>query len=374
MPSRRTTKESLAEALRDVYPELEAIGAAGGDPVYLVGGAVRDLLLGRGRVDLDLAVVGDPAELAGALGAVTLSEHGRFATAKVELDGHRIDIAGTRTESYPHPGSLPVVSPAAGIEADLGRRDFSVNAMAIPLSTPAGLIDPHGGETDLERGLLRVLHPGSFRDDPTRAIRAARYAARFGFTLEPETEARLWATDLGTVSDVRERAELLRLGAEAGAPRGLELLGEWGLVDLRKGGIELAAAVIDLLTTAPWRGETSQSEAVLAAALVPVGVEAELAATEPKRPSLAVDLAGGCSPVELVLARALGATWLDEYVKTWRPVTLEIDGTDLLAAGVPEGPAMGRGLQVALRQKLDGEISGREAELAAAIEAAKRSG
>jgi tRNA nucleotidyltransferase (CCA-adding enzyme) len=238
---------------------------------------------------------------------------------------------------------------------------------------PAGLIDPHGGREDLERGLLRVLHPGSFRDDPTRAIRAARYAARFGFALEPETAALLRGADLGTVSDVRERAELLRLGAEASAPRGLALLAEWDLVELREGGVELAAAVIELLGSPPWSGEASPPEAVLGAALGPAGAEVELAATAPARPSEAVELASGHNPVALVLARALGATWLDQYVGSWREVALDIDGSDLLAAGVPEGPAMGRGLATALRQKLDGEAIGRDAELAAAIEAAERS-
>ncbi len=369
MPSRRTTTESLAEGLHDVYPELEAIGATAADPVYLVGGAVRDLLLGRGRADIDLAVVGDPAVLAGALGAATISEHERFATAKVELDGHRIDIAGTRTETYPHPGALPVVAPADSIEADLGRRDFSLNAMAIPLSAPR-LIDPHGGQADLERGLLRVLHRDSFRDDPTRALRAARYAARFGFGLDPETEGLLRAADLGAVSEDRERAELLRLSAEASAPRGFELLAEWELVELREGGAELATAVIELLAGDLWSGEASQAEAVIAAAIGPVGAEAKLAVADPESPSQAVELARGGDPVELLLARALGATWLDEYVGVWRGLTLEIDGSDLLAAGVPEGPAMGRALGEVLRRKLDGELGGRAAELAAAIEAA----
>lgn len=372
MPSRRTTPESLAEALHDVYPELEAIGAAATDPVYLVGGAVRDLLLGRGRADIDLAVVGDPGALAEALGVATISEHERFATAKIELDGHRIDIAATRTETYANPGALPDVAPADGIEADLGRRDFSLNAMAIPLAAPH-LIDPHGGQADLERGLLRVLHPDSFRDDPTRAIRAARYAARFGFELEPETEVLLRATDLGAVSEDRERAELLRLAAEASAPRGFELLAEWGLVEPREGGVELAAAVVELLGSDLWRGEASQAEAVIAAAMGPVGTEAELAAADPERPSQAVELARGHDAVELLLGRALGASWLDKYVDTWRDVKLEIDGSDLLAAGVPEGPGMGRALATTLRQKLDGRLSGRDGELAAAIEAAKNS-
>ncbi len=373
MPSRRITTESLAESLRETYPELGAIGAAAGDPVYLVGGAVRDLLLGQGRADIDLAVVGDPADLASALGAATLSEHERFATAKVELDGHRIDIAGTRTETYPAPGALPVVAPAESIEADLGRRDFSINAMAIPLASPADLIDPFGGREDLEQGLLRVLHPDSFRDDPTRALRAARYAARFGFELDPGTEELLRHADLGTVSEDRERAELLRLAAEPSAPRGFELLAEWGLIELREGGVELAGTVIELLGSSPWQGEASQAETVLAAVVGPAGSETELAAAEPERPSQGVELAEGHGPVELALARALGAGWLDEYVSAWRAVKLEIDGSDLLAAGIPEGPAMGRGLGAALRKKLDGEIDGRDAELTAAVEAATSS-
>jgi tRNA nucleotidyltransferase (CCA-adding enzyme) len=373
MPNRRTTTENLAATLRETYPELEAIAAAGGDPVYLVGGAVRDLLLGRGRADIDLAVVGDPVDLANALGAATISEHERFATAKVELDGHQIDIAGARTETYPQPGSLPVVSPADSIEADLGRRDFSLNAMAIDLGDPTTPIDPHGGEADLERGSLRVLHADSFRDDPTRAIRAARYAARFEFELEPETERLLRATDLGTVSEDRERAELLRLAAEPTAPRGFELLAEWGLVELRGGGVELAAAVIELIGSGPWKSEASQSEAVLAAALGPAGAESALVAAAPSRPSEGVEVAGGHGAIELVVARALGATWLDDYVSTWRAIKLEIDGSDLLAAGIPEGPAMGRALNAALRRKLDGELGDREAELAAAIEATKNS-
>jgi tRNA nucleotidyltransferase (CCA-adding enzyme) len=362
--------ESLFEELRRAYPELEAVRAAGAEGVYLVGGAVRDLLLGRGRADLDLVVEGDPAELAARLGAPTLIEHERFATAKVELDGHEVDIAAARSETYPTPGALPVVAPAA-IETDLCRRDFTVNAIAMPLSGEPRLIDPHEGGVDLERGLLRVLHPGSFVDDPTRAIRAARYAARFGFALEPRTEALLRATDLGTVSADRRRAELLRLADEATAPRGFELLAEWGLVDLREGGRELVVSVAELLAEEPWHDAAPRAGTVLAAALGPAGAEGELAAARPERPSAGVELARGHDAATLALARALGAEWLDRYLDEWRAVRLEIDGEDLIAAGVPQGPALGRGLDAALRGKLDGEVAGREQELASALEAAR---
>ncbi len=371
MPTSATPPDDLAAALRATYPELATIAGAGADPVYLVGGAVRDLLLGRGRADLDLVVVGDPARLAAAIGAETVREHDRFATAKVALDGHQLDLAAARTETYEHPGALPTVAPADSIEADLGRRDFTLNAIAIPLTGEPRLIDPHGGQADLAAGLLRVLHSRSFADDPTRALRAARYASRFGFALETETAALLRATDLDTVSAARRRAELLRLAAEANAPAGFALLADWGLAKLRPGGVELAAAVGALLAGELWRGEADPAEAVLAAACGPAGREVELAAARPGRPSLAVALAAGASGTELVLARALGAEWLDRYLAEWRGVTLEIDGEDLLGAGIASGPALGRGLAVALAAKLDGEVGGRQQELACALAAAE---
>jgi tRNA nucleotidyltransferase (CCA-adding enzyme) len=372
MPSTGTPIENLAQALESTYPELNAVRAAAEEPVYVVGGAVRDLLLGRNRADLDLVVEGDAVALAGRLGAEPVS-HERFATAKVVLDGHELDLAGARTETYPRPGALPEVAAAASIDADLGRRDFTINAMAIPLGRESRLIDPHGGQADLAAGVLRVLHPGSFLDDPTRAIRAARYAARFGLELEPQTAKLLRESELGTVSADRRQAELLRLAAEETGPRGLALLAEWGLVDPREGGVELAARVAGLLASPPWSEVAPRAQAVLAAALGTPGSEAALARERPERPSQAVGLARGVDPIELVLARALGAEWLDEYLTEWRSVELEIDGGDLVAAGVPPGPALGEGLRAALNAKLDGELAGREQELALALAIARSS-
>jgi tRNA nucleotidyltransferase (CCA-adding enzyme) len=362
--------EDLGAALHGAHPELAAVREAGDDPVYLVGGAVRDLLLGRPRADVDLVVIGDAAALAAKLGAEPV-EHERFATAKVQLDGHEVDVASARSETYPHPGALPEVAPAAHIETDLARRDFTLNAMAVPLRGEAELIDPHGGRADLEAGLLRVLHERSFEDDPTRAVRAARYAARFGFEPEPSTATLIRKADLGAVSADRRSAGLLRLAAEPEAPRGFELLAGWGLVEPRPGGVALAAAVDELLAAAPWQGTAPRERALLAAALGPAGREEGLARQAPERPSQAVELARSRDPVELVLARGLGAEWLDRYMDEWRHVGLEIDGGDLMRAGVAQGPAVGRGLAAALRRKLDGEISGRDEELAAALAAAR---
>jgi len=361
--------ERLADALESTHPELATVREmAGGKPVYLVGGAVRDLLLGRERTDIDLVVEGDAAALAARLG-VEAVEHERFATAKAHLDGHELDIATARAESYPHPGALPEVEPTAGIAADLARRDFTINAMAIPLRRDPELIDPHRGRQDLEAGLLRVLHARSFDDDPTRALRAARYAARFDLDLEPETAELLRQADLDTVSADRRDAELLRLAGETDAVRGFALLGEWGLIEPRAGGVELAGRVAGLLSESPWMEAAPRDRAILAAVIGPGGEAEALSAARPVQPSEAVRLARPAGPVELVLARAMGAEWLDRYILEWRGVTLEIDGRDLIAAGVPEGPAVGRGLDAALRRKLDGELAGREQELAAALEA-----
>ena len=244
--------DDLEAALRRAYPELAALhDLAGGKPVYLVGGAVRDLLLGRGRADIDLVVEGDATALAARLGGVVV-EHERFATAKAQLGGHEVDIATARAETYARPGALPEVEPTAGIAADLARRDFTINAMAIPLRRDPELIDPHGGLEDLDAGMLRVLHSRSFEDDPTRALRAARYVARFDFELEPDTAELLRHADLGTVSTDRRDAELLRLAGETEAVRGFGLLAEWGLIELGPERAELAGRVAGLLMESPW--------------------------------------------------------------------------------------------------------------------------
>ncbi|MCY3922900.1 MAG: hypothetical protein OXG27_10970 [Chloroflexi bacterium] len=184
------------------------------ESLFLVGGLVRDVLAGSGDVegnllDIDLAIDGDPGPLVPLIAAAAVAQpvtHERFGTVSATLvDGTRIDVALTRSERYPSPGALPSVSPAP-IEVDLGRRDFSINAMAMALTgdRAGALLDPFGGMADLERRKIRTLHPESFRDDPTRLMRAARYASRIGATIERRT-----ARDAG-----RERHHLAALTAE----------------------------------------------------------------------------------------------------------------------------------------------------------------
>jgi tRNA nucleotidyltransferase (CCA-adding enzyme) len=363
----------LGRAVSSAIPELDRLReAADGAPLYLVGGAVRDLLLGRSPENLDVAVEGDAVAVARRLGD-DVAEHDRFSTAETTLGAMEIDLASTRTESYPAPGALPEVKPAS-LEEDLARRDFTVNAIAWPLQGEPKLIDPHSGQSDLESRQLRVLHERSFVDDPTRALRAARYTARLGFELEPQTAGLLRATDLGSVSADRRAAELLKIALEPEAASGLQLAAEWGLVRPRHGAAELLPAVDALLAQPPWSEIAARPRAMLVAALGPTGREAELAAAAPLRPSDAVELARDARPEELVLARAMGGTWLDAYVREWQGVTLEIDGSDLISAGIPEGPAVGRGLDEALRRKLDGEITGRDQEMRVALEAAEERG
>jgi tRNA nucleotidyltransferase (CCA-adding enzyme) len=376
MPTqRRVDPERLPETL-NTTPGLEVLReAAAESAVYLVGGAVRDLLLGQPRTDIDVAVEGDVRPIADALGGEVV-EHERFATATVAVDGLLVDLAMARAETYERPGALPTVTPAT-ITDDLARRDFTINAMAVPLTGEPRLIDPHGGVDDLRAGVLRVLHERSFVDDPTRALRAARYAARFDLELEPGTAELLRSASLGTVSGDRVETELRRIAAEDRAPRVLELIREWGLLELPGDAVTLAERLRALSASPPWSEFADPNAAILAAsgyghAAGPTRRAAEdLARATPERPSQAVRVVKGASPVELLLARVMGAEWLDRYVDEWSKVSLEIDGADLLKEGIPEGPAVGRGLEAALSAKLDGEIDGREQELEIALAGAR---
>jgi len=168
------------------------IAAAHHVPIYLVGGPVRDLVLGKPTIDVDLVMEGDAWPIAEAFADETggkLTKHAAFRTATVELmvdtTPFAIDFVTARREAYPQPAALPVVEPS-GMHDDLFRRDFTINAVALRLDVPA-LLDPFNGLAALSAKLVRVLHDQSFIDDPTRILRGARFAARFDFTIEPHT-------------------------------------------------------------------------------------------------------------------------------------------------------------------------------------------
>jgi tRNA nucleotidyltransferase (CCA-adding enzyme) len=401
--------------------------AFGRDDVELVGGAVRDLLLGRTPRELDVVVTDDAqgfaGELARRVGSLAGENpderfestfHERFRTALVWWDRGRIDIATRRAESYADDGALPEVEEGTP-EQDLKRRDFTVNAIAVPLGglRKGQLREPPDlpALDDLRAGRLRVLHDASFTDDPTRLLRLARYAARLELEIEPHTAelaARAVAAHaLDTVSGARIGAELrlalsepdavgalaamdglglltalhplLRLDREM-IERALVLLGEDGRPDLLtiaaltlalalRGGDDPRAEIAALLDRLEFAG-TDRDRVAAAATAVPSLVEELPAAERPSRlraavagiPPEGVALAGGASEPASEPARR----WLAEL----RNVRLAITGDDLIAAGVPEGPEIGRRLERALELRLDSELAdGREAELQAALDA-----
>ncbi|MFC1871191.1 CCA tRNA nucleotidyltransferase [Chloroflexota bacterium] len=207
-------KAHLPPGLVDFLSQAGQVAHNQGLRLYLVGGVVRDLLLERENIDIDLVVEGNAIDLAHKLterkpGKITA--HPRFNTAKIQWDEWSIDLATTRSETYARPGALPVVKPSS-INSDLFRRDFTINAMAISLNPDdyGKLIDLYGGMADLKNGFLRTLHEKSFSDDATRILRGLRYQQRLNFQFEPAT-LHLLKRDipmLDTISGDRIRHEL----------------------------------------------------------------------------------------------------------------------------------------------------------------------
>jgi len=347
------------------HPAIGRVREVATDPVFLVGGAIRDGLADFEVDDIDLVVEGDPVPLAAGLDPEA-QVNDRFGTVNLRIDGMPVDIATARTETYSRPGALPEVKPGL-LRDDLVRRDFTINAMAIGIEEDSELIDPFGGIADLRSGVLRILHDGSFEDDPTRALRAARYAARLGFDLEPKTAELLMKTNLGAVSLERVENELGLIASEDNALEALRLARVWGLVDFDEERLDLADLAIGLIEVEPWKGEVERRDLILVAIFGDLPGEELL--VEPPDAWAGHLLARNRSPIELILARASGATWLDRWQEKWRWVELEITGADLLAAGVPEGPAIGDGLDAALEAKLNRGASGAVAELAVALKA-----
>ena len=227
--------------LDELFRHVQAV-AAGVRGCYLVGGAVRDLLLREPGFDVDLAVEGDGIAFATELAARLkghVRPHEKFGTAVVVAGGpggrRKVDVASTRAESYEYPGALPKVE-HAGIRSDLARRDFSINAMAVSLrpETFGDLFDYFGGREDLEAGRIVVLHNLSFIEDPTRILRAIRYESRYGLRMDEHTlnlARACCAMDLvGDLSSARLRDELVSLLDEEKvdfALRRAEELGVW---------------------------------------------------------------------------------------------------------------------------------------------------
>jgi tRNA nucleotidyltransferase (CCA-adding enzyme) len=410
----RLLEERLPPFLRELIGRIAAVSRRHGIPVHLVGGFVRDLLLGRENRDLDLVVEGDglgfAALLAEELGG-RVRTHPTFLTAVVvDPDGFHIDIATARSEFYRAPAALPEVQTSA-LRQDLFRRDFTINTLAIrlgPAETPE-LIDYFGGRHDLEEKTLRVLHSLSFIDDPTRVLRAVRLELRLGFHLSPET-LRLVEVALGEeifdhLSGSRLRDELtLLLDNPALALRGIERLSELDLLRVLHPRMALddstgvsarerlrgARAAWDwyhlegladppvrvwLLHLMALAGERDEPELVrLADRLMLAGEDRRRLTGFPSRlerarqvlarPDLrAHQAAEALEPLvgeELLLLLAEP----DEAVRAWvrrdltelRSFELGIRGADLIAAGFRPGPRIGDALKETRRARLDGRV------------------
>jgi tRNA nucleotidyltransferase (CCA-adding enzyme) len=380
-------------------------------PLYLVGGAVRDLYLRRPVVDVDLVVEGDAVafakELARDLGA-KVALHGRFGTAVVTLPaGGHLDLAGARTEEYDRPGALPRVRPAP-ISEDLRRRDFTINAMALEVGKAGrpALLDPFGGRADLRRKLVRMLHPRSPFDDATRAFRAVRYANRLGFAIERRTREWIRSAAVSGAADPisgdRLRRELLLLFSEnnrAAAVRKMVSLGISRTIHPRlrfDAAVDRRLRVAERLMAAggagatglvyllSWMGEIpSPAASVIASRLnLPRAsaravrewpdFERRVARAVAKDEDLAAAVEGRDDDSVLAAAAIAPAAARRRILAAARQhgESLGIAGRDLVAAGIPAGPAIGRALAATLTARRRGEI-GREDELAFALEAAR---
>jgi len=399
--------EKASPGLRALLRTVGRVAESQGVAVYAVGGFVRDLLLGRPNLDFDIVVEGDGIAFAHALAAALdgrVNEVPRFGTAHIYTTPDdpdlptRIDVATARREFYVHAAALPVVE-HADLREDLYRRDFSINAMAMRLGPlgPVGLTDFFGGFQDLADGHIRILHTLSFVEDPTRILRAIRFAHRYGFRLEPETEAcarsAIREGYLDRVSRERLRNELLLLLQERASGGALRLLGDLGLhehllpgaavgeeqlglVDQVEG---LAALEPELYAAAkPW---VVKLMLLLYRLPLPEGlalVKRLRLKREEQQPILhvltcwqmALDLTAGAKGTAADVVRVLG-DWSPEgllllcllggrervsrYWRQWRQVKLAINGADLRRAGVPAGPKIGRILARVLSDCLNGK-------------------
>jgi tRNA nucleotidyltransferase (CCA-adding enzyme) len=365
-----------------IFDQLRSLDLPRGEGVYLVGGAIRDLLLGRASFDVDLAVEGDAIEFAHGLGG-EVTAHGRFGTAVVRFpDGRQLDVVTCRRETYPAPAALPDVE-AGTIEDDLARRDFTVNAMAASLGEDFGrILDPHGGRADLEAKVIRILHPASFTDDPTRILRAVRYETRLGFRMDPNTErlARAGMTGVALLTPARFREEIVALLSEEQIAHTLERLADFAATSADAALVQRVDALRDELDPdAPrWRARLAviarehpgliqrlalrredQRAVEAAVALAPRLVQAT-------DPVAIADLAGKAPEGALLALAEHDSPALRDWFTRLRGVRLEVTGADLAELGVPESPRVGEILEELRRRKLRGELDGREAELAAA--------
>jgi len=423
-PGRLTTRTPIGRRFRDRLPEdaraaldtLASLAADAGVRAFLVGGTVRDVLLGRSAArDLDIVVEGNGPALArafaGARGGPSAAtvEHARFLTASVMVgDLGCVDFATARSERYEHPGALPRVMPST-ITQDLGRRDFTVNALAVELAADGwDLLDPSGGRRDLAARRLRVLHPLSFVEDPTRIFRAARYAARLGLVLDAWTaRAQARALRLGpypALSGQRLAAELDLILAETRPADALRRLGRTGtfrLLDARYRFSRRTAEHLDALPEAlAWSRQrglsiapreltvlalvADQKRDVAASVLARLALSGEPLARLGRALDAVHEVTGRLTSTGPASQRArplwdragveLAGLWLtggaearatvDWFLSHARGARPALNGDAVVALGVPRNAEVARVLSDLRDARLDGIVTDRDSEVA----------
>lgn len=367
----------------------------------LVGGAVRDIMLGTGTYDIDIVVRGDVGRYAVDL-ATELSgkiiHSSQLHTVKLHSGDVNIDIAMARKETYAHSGALPDLLPGT-IEEDLARRDFTINSMGVFLTERnwGDLLDLHGGRRDLCEGVIRVHHDASFSDDPTRILRAIRYIGRLGMAMEPHTEYLLRRDIfcLGSVGGKRIWKELQHILRERHATGILREANDLGVLSAIYPGfgfegdvlsafsqlcttpsVESDMVVLALLTSSipphERKGLIARLDLDSRAATV-VGdmetvkkVSCQIASRRMKASSIYKALYGLSKPAITAWSLLSDDPHISEnlnfFLTDLKQVKTELSGAHLVSLGIPEGPKIGDILRDLLVARLDGEIASLEDE------------
>ncbi|MDD3717115.1 MAG: CBS domain-containing protein [Actinomycetota bacterium] len=409
-------QRALPGEMQALLRNISRTAEAGGYNVFLVGGVVRDLLLGFPNLDLDLVVEGEGIEFARLLARelkARVRSHRKFGTAVIILpNGRRIDVATARTEFYEYPAALPTVE-ISSVKQDLYRRDFTINAMAIALSGErfGELLDFFGGLRDLQRRQVRILHNLSFVEDPTRIFRAVRFEQRYGFQLETQTEmlARraVEMEIVGKLTNARVRDELIDIFSEPqplplraverlqdlgalrtlhhelcvsqamrGRYRMLERHGEKAAELAGEGMKRWVPPLVAMLEELPgreaekWchlmRFKREDTQAILQClGRVPETIRA--LSTEMPPPSRIAGFLDPLAGEALAYLYVLGGPGIRDvvelYVNKWKYMETEIDGNDLAGLGLAPSRIYAEILGAVRDARLDGEVESREEEL-----------
>ena len=392
----RQMEQYLPRQLLELVQDISGQAAKPGQRVYIVGGVVRDLLLGYPNFDLDLVVEGDAVKLAQQVAKTSranLLAYHRFGTAKLRYENFTLDLATARKETYARPGALPTVTPGT-LKDDLIRRDFSINAMAISLAADdyGELVDPYHGKNDLEHRLIRILHPGSFSDDATRILRGVRYEQRFGFEFEAQTAQLLKRNIpmLDTISGDRIRHELELIFKEKQPELAIKRLGELGVLPRISPFFKADGWIAEKFDKARRLKKPTQLpslyfcllsysfserniEQFLARLNIPAKLSRAMRDTLRLKTSLPLLDRPSQKPSDIyyllreyeplaIQANALASEsstaqrYLQLFLTKLRYVRTALNGEELKRLGISAGPEMGKVLQTLHKAKLNGEV------------------